>query len=265
MWNSIAVLARHLPALSLFVSLLLAAASPARAQTMYVASAQVDTASGQLVVLGAPFAAGIRVFLRFVELTVTSVSPSEIRATMPAGPLPPGSHSLILFQPGTGQVAFFSLAVGTAPGVLKVDLAAPTTFAVTGERYVVEATAASVGQVVPLDHALVQSLCRDKDGCEVTVSMINWDGAGQSASRTERLFLSETGGGWRFANIDVFGVDAASGSQDHAVFDCYLSDAETYTGVPNGRADAGAGFGLLNTAGGGYSDITTTCRVVIID
>lgn len=153
----------RLSALLFWLVLIPFAASPARAQTIHVASAQVDPAAGQLVVLGAPFAAGIRVFLRFVELSVTSVSGAEVRATMPAGALPPGSHSLILFQPGTGQVAFFSLAVGTAPGVLKIDLAAPTTFAVTGERYVVEATPGTVGQVVALDAALVQSLCRDKD------------------------------------------------------------------------------------------------------
>lgn len=95
--------------------------------------------------------------------------------------------------------------------------------------------------------------------------MINWDGTGQIASRTARLFLSETNTAWRFADHDTSGIDSNAAIQEYAVFDCYFTDAETPTGAPNGRTDAAAGFGLLNIAGGLYSDATTTCRVVMID
>jgi hypothetical protein len=98
--------------------------------------------------------------------------------------------------------------------------------------------------------------------------MINWDSPGQpgaAASRTDRLFISETSRWWRFSNIDITGLDNNALANDFSAYDCYFSDAETYSGAVNGRNDSGIGFGLLNLAGGNYSDATTTCRVIIID
>ncbi|MCZ7687645.1 MAG: hypothetical protein M5U28_56460 [Sandaracinaceae bacterium] len=134
-------------------------------------------------------------------------------------------------------------------------------------RYVVEAPPANVGRVIPLDVAIVDALCRDYDGCDVTVSMINWSASGEPgnvASRNERLFISETSRWWRFANNDVSGFDGTT-IQEWSPWDCYFGDAETFTGSTNGRSDAGPGFGLLNVAGGSYSDATVTCRVTIED
>jgi hypothetical protein len=123
--------------------------------------------------------------------------------------------------------------------------------------------------VVPLDVATVDSLCRDLDGCTVTLSMVNWDLAqpGNIASRLSHLALSESSRWWRFnAEVgDPVGLDGANGVQEFSSWDCYLGDAETYTGVQNGRADATVGWGLLNCAGCAYSDLTTICRVVIDD
>jgi hypothetical protein len=152
-------------------------------------------------------------------------------------------------------------------GIRLVGTGAPTTYEVSMRRYVVDSTPATVGRVIPLDSTLVDALCRDIDGCNVTVSMINWDASGQPgnvASRQERLFISATSRWWRFANNDVAGFDGTT-VQEWQPWDCYFGDAETYTGTTNGRADATAGFGLLNVAGGTYSDATVTCRVTIED
>ncbi len=154
--------------------------------------------------------------------------------------------------------------------VLKVGAAAPVAYETSTLRYIVEAPPSSVGVVVPLDNAIVDLLCRDRDGCKVRIGMVNWDQPGQPgavANREAQLFISETSRWWRFNDAvgEPSGADGANGVQEISSWDCYLGDAETYTGTPNGRADATVGWGLLNCAGCSYSDATTTCRVVIED
>jgi hypothetical protein len=154
----------------------------------------------------------------------------------------------------------------TPMAILQVGTSPLTTYPVSGERYIVEAPPSSVGSVVPLDVPLVNSLCRDKDGCYVTVQMVNWNGDGNVATRSERFFISQTSGAWRFANTDIEGIDG-TGFHELLIFDCLFGDAERRPmgSPPNGREDAGSGFGLLNVFGGSYSDSTTTCRVVLDD
>jgi hypothetical protein len=138
----------------------------------------------------------------------------------------------------------------------------------TGGRYVVSAPPAQVGRVVPLDSARMDQLCRDEDGCEVTVQMVNWAPVAQPgnvASRSQRLFVSQNSRWWRFSNVDVDGGDGNGVLNEWATWDCIFTDAETYTGVANGRADPGIGFALLNVAGGDYSDTAVTCRIVVED
>ena len=153
-------------------------------------------------------------------------------------------------------------------GVYQLGSNAPTTYDVTVERYVVEAAApANVGVVVALDHAVMSALCEDKDGCEVTMAMVNWDGLSNATSQFSHLFLSEANGRWRFSdNVgSIAGLDDDDLTQEIALFDFYFTDAETSQGVSNQRADSNPGFGLLNCAGCAYSDSTTLCRVVISD
>lgn len=151
--------------------------------------------------------------------------------------------------------------------VLKLGNAAATAYEVTTERYIVEAGPASAGILVPLDHDLVTALCRDKDGCYFVLQMLNWEAAeqpGNVASRTSHLFLSETAGWWRLADVDIGGQDDNDVSSDWSSWDCFFSDSET-AGSSNQRFDTAPGFGLLNVAGGSYSDATTICRVMLID
>ena len=151
--------------------------------------------------------------------------------------------------------------------VYKAGNAAATSYEVTTERYIVEAVPANVGSVVALDHALVQALCRDKDGCYLVLQMVNWDSGGQPgnvASLSAHLFLSEDSNWWRLSDVHVDGLDSNDTPQEWTVYDCYFGDAET-AGNSNQRFDAGPGFGLLNIAGGSFSDDTTTCRVLLSD
>lgn len=150
-------------------------------------------------------------------------------------------------------------------GMLQIGNNELTTYKISTQRYIVEAPPSLVGSVVPLDLALTDKLCRDKDGCTVTIQMVNWDGKNNVASREERLFISETSNSWRFSNNDVDGVDNNGATNQWAPWDCYFGDAETLTSTSNGRSDSKRGFGLLNVKVGSYSDSTTTCRVVLQD
>ena len=156
----------------------------------------------------------------------------------------------------------------TFQAVLQTNDELPEAYEVSTLRYIVEATPGMVGEVLELDHDIVESLCRDKDGCDVTLQMVNWDGPGQPgsvASRTARLFLSETSGWWRMADTDLTAIDDDDNTNDWFYGDCYFTDAETYGASANTRLDSAPGWGLLNVAGGSFSDANTTCRVVLTD
>jgi hypothetical protein len=169
--------------------------------------------------------------------------------------------------------ANFSALVGAANdlrnGLYQVGnpdpTAEPVEYAVDHERYVVEAGPAQVGTVVPMDIALMDSLCRDLDGCEVSVAMRHWavSSPGNTIHRRFHLFYSEVDEWWR-TETDVTGVQANSSTSQYVLEDCYFTDAETPTGV-NGRSDLDRAFGLLNVAGGLHQDATTSCRVVVND
>jgi hypothetical protein len=150
-------------------------------------------------------------------------------------------------------------------GLVQVGASSPGTYELSTRRYVIEAGPANVGRIVPIDSALTDALCRDLDGCMMTVAMINWDGQQNTASRSQRLFISTVSRSWRFANVDLDGVDGDGGSQEWSAWDCFLTDAETWTGRTNERADAAVGWSLLNVSGGSYSDATTSCRVIFED
>lgn len=86
---------------------LLVVASSARAQTqMVIKYTEEDTAQNQVVIHGEGFGAGVRVFLGLVELPVTSLSATQVRATLGAS-IAPGSHWLILYQPAGPLFAQF--------------------------------------------------------------------------------------------------------------------------------------------------------------
>jgi len=150
-------------------------------------------------------------------------------------------------------------------GLIQVGATSPGTYELSTRRYIIEAPPANVGRVVPIDNTILEALCRDADGCQTTIAMVNWDGTGTIAARSERLFLSTGTRAWRVSNNDVSGTDSNGGINEWTPWDCYLTDAETWTGTANGRADPGVGWALLNVQGGSYSDTTTTCRVIFED
>ena len=89
---------------------LMAAGAPAWAQTMNVLGVRPDAASGELVIGGGPFAAGLRLFTGLGELNVKEITPSQVRVSPPG--LEPGSYLLVAYQPSTGQYATFSFTLG---------------------------------------------------------------------------------------------------------------------------------------------------------
>jgi hypothetical protein len=90
--------------------MLLAAAAPARAQSITIVGVLPDPANGELSIGGGPFAAGLRLFTGKGELNVKSITPSLVRVSPPG--LEPGSYLLLAYQPSTGQIATFSFTVG---------------------------------------------------------------------------------------------------------------------------------------------------------
>jgi hypothetical protein len=144
---------------------------------------------------------------------------------------------------------------------------AETAYEVSTLKYIIEAAPAQVGIVQPINHTILKQLCKDKDGCRVTIQMVNWDTGqpGNIASRQEHFFISETSNWWRATNNDVNGLDNNGGNHEWSAWDCYFTDSENSTNTSNGRTDSAEGFGLLNARGGSYSDANVTCRIVVED
>lgn len=101
---------RAVPCLALLALTLLAAA-PARAQTITIISATADAQNAELVVRGSFGATPLNVFLYGFVLTVTSFSPTQIVAALPAG-VPDGSHLLFLWRLTPAASAGYIVTVG---------------------------------------------------------------------------------------------------------------------------------------------------------
>lgn len=178
-----------------------------------------------------------------------------------------------------GQGDFSSVTIGSntrvsgnliAQGRKSVDGAATTPYDISMRRYVLEVTPAKVGVVQPVDNAMVTELCRDDDGCDFTLAMLNYDATNNVATRSGHLFYSQISSAWRVelpygSGAEPIGTDGDSVLHEFSVWDCYLGDAETSTDTNNGRTDNGAGLGLLNCRGCTYSDATTVCRLILRD
>jgi hypothetical protein len=113
--------------------------------------------------------------------------------------------------------------------------------------YSLIATKREVLNTVPLDMDKVYDLCRDENGCTVTLGMKDWaDGKpGSIASKGPyRLFLSQTSNWWRLSNTNAEGVDGdGTGKHILQVWDCHFTDAEYIGGT---STDTSLQFGLLN-------------------
>ena len=155
--------------------------------------------------------------------------------------------------------------LGTIKVHRQIDGAAIEVQEKINEVYMVDVTPDKIGIVQPLDHSIIERLCRDDDGCRYTIHMVNFNSSGKaglSAMRGPRiLYLSQTSNWWR-NSADQEGVDGNT-THNMSSWDCYITDAETSTNTSNGRSDNGAGFGVLNLAGGDYFD--NTCRFIFVD
>jgi len=128
-----------------------------------------------------------------------------------------------------------------------------------------EATKREVLNTVSLDMDKIYDLCRDKEGCNVTVGMRDprsKDAPGEVASTgPHRLFLSQTSNYWRLST-NALGEDG-NGTTEHILnaWDCYFTDGE-YIGGSN--TDNTVQLGLLNW-NDTYKDPNMVCILIIED
>ena len=174
--------------------------------------------------------------------------------------------------------------------LFQVGDAPATDYDVSTLRYIVEAPPSTVGEVVPLDVGVVDSLCRDKDGCQVSLQLVQGASSAEPGMvRGEEgwLFLSEVSDWFRIGHIgshewkyvegedDSYGADYLTSyltTVEWRDFDCIFTPAESVIDAgDNGRSDDLPGFGLLNCENLGepencdYDDLETTCRILFID
>lgn len=134
----------------------------------------------------------------------------------------------------------------------------------TAGKYHLEATKATVNATVPVDMSIVSALCKDGDGCNITVGMKDWDNAqvGMIASRGPyKFYMSKTSNAWRLSS-DAQGNDG-NGTVEHVLspWDCYFTDGQY---VSAAGSDAAVGFGLMNY-NSAYTDPDMVCTLDIDD
>lgn len=177
-----------------------------------------------------------------------------------------GVHSNNELDPGGGVEAMRLTVNGalSVRGLKQSDSATLNPNPYELQRLIVESTPATVGVVVPIDVGSLNAMCRDDDGCDYTITMLNFDNTGAVASRSGHLALAEFTGEWR-TDSDAQGTDNNSAVSEISAWDCYFGDFNFSTDTNNGRLDTGPGFGLLNVKGGTYRDNTTVCRLIFRD
>lgn len=141
-------------------------------------------------------------------------------------------------------------------------------YSITSERYVMDLKPADVGVAQPLDASIVDRLCRDIDGCELTIGMYNLSGS--VFTRSGKLFYSEVSEWWNFVNnngTETYGTNSDSAVTNLNYYWCYFGDFDTSINNNNGITDTGHGFGFLNATGGtgAYTDGVKSCRLIIQD
>lgn len=112
---------------------------------------------------------------------------------------------------------------------------------------------------IPIPESVIISYCGDEDGCEMRISMYNWDGTGRTASRSFLFYYNSTNKTWR-SSTDAAGTNG-NGTTEHPyyVWSCYFSDGSYLNGVNQG--DGNADFSLINWTE--YAN--ETCRLTIIN
>ncbi len=162
-----------------------------------------------------------------------------------------------------------------------------STYPVSINRYVVEAPDnGSSPDTVPLDDALLVSLCQDEDGCTFTLGMRNWDPSRGNHSKSilatvgpARFSLSPVDQGKRWwssrnwaggsgvsnpadSSVATDAQDGDSGVQHVArAWDCYFTDGSYVNAL---ASDTTLGFGLLNWHAS-YTSTDMTCVLIIED
>jgi hypothetical protein len=149
------------------VVVIVIACTRVQAQALTVTSAQENTVTNQLIIQGGTFSAGLLVFLgpTFTELSVVSVTPSQVLATLSG--FPAGSYLLVLYQPSTKQLATFDVTLGAVgpagPGnsVATVSNTGTCTLPTSGSCFSTVAVSCPTGSVPVGCFALPSYYCSD--------------------------------------------------------------------------------------------------------
>lgn len=139
-----------------------------------------------------------------------------------------------------------------------------TTYNINPKRYMWELTpAVPIGTSIAIPQAIINDLCGDEDGCNVTITMTNWIGGyTESASRSTQLFYSIANGRWRIPS-DISGIDG-NNATDHilSLFETYFFTDAAYINFSS--TDNAIGLNFLHWNGAGYSP-SATGRLILED
>ncbi len=156
-----------------------------------------------------------------------------------------------------GSVPICELVIDSAKSIE----AAWTTEPSIPEVYVFDVGPELVGAWQPVDMAIIDAMCRDFDGCEITTSAIDFDPSmpGAVFSRSIRHFISETSR-WYSSDITVNNFQDGDGiyTSIFSVPGCEITDADTLSGE-----DLGEGYSVLNRYMGWPQQ--PLCRLIIKD
>lgn len=147
---------------------------------------------------------------------------------------------------------------------IQTDNQYPVPYKVTLSRYHIEATRAQYRTSTPIDMDIYYELCRDEDGCSITLAMKNWHATNDAvASRGPyRLFASVNTNFWRLSNTDSENEDG-NGVIRHVLnaWDCFFTDGEYLNGV---GSDVEVQMNLLNWQDS-FSRQELICSLTITD
>ena len=115
------------------------------------------------------------------------------------------------------------------------------------------------GTSVNIPESKVRELCGDWDGCELRMSMWNWDGRRRDASRHSLFYYDYWTGNWRSSRGDKSGTTNNRTTQ-HVMnaWACYFTDGRYINWANIG--DLNKNFALLS-----WNQYKATCKLTIID
>ena len=127
------------------------------------------------------------------------------------------------------------------------------------DRITINAPASGRGTSVTIPQDKIEAFCADADGCQIRLSMKNWDGSGRSASRSSLFFYNRITKTWRSEAGDVQGT-LGNGATEHPMraFACIFTDGTLINWANVG--DIYNRFSLVS-----WNEYVADCSITIIN